>query len=147
MADSATPMPKELARRLLAYEVASAKPAEAKDSTAFRVCEKLRRPLGKFLGVDGFRCLLARALALAGAEIPWMRALHIKANGSLGGWDELKTKLDSRSVAEGELVLVEQLLGLLVIFIGGALTSELLHDIWPRLMVEISEGGERYEEK
>ena len=141
-------MPKEFARRLLAHEVASARPAEANDSTAFHVCEKLRPSLSKYLGVDGFRCLLARALALAGAEIPWMRALQIKANGSLGGWDELKTKLDSRSVAEGELVLVEQLLELLVIFIGRALTLELLHDIWPRFDGQkFLKEGEHYEEK
>ncbi len=133
MSNSATPKPKEFARRLLAYEAASGKPADAKDSGVFRVCEKLREPLGKLLGVGGFRSLLSRALALAGAEVPWLRALHIKADGSLEGPDELEAKLDSRAVAEGEVALAAQLLGLLVTFIGPALTQRLLQDIWPTM--------------
>ena len=77
-----------------------------------------------------------------------MRVLHIKADGSLEGLDELKRKLDSSSVAEGELALVEQLLGLLVIFIGRALTLELLHDIWPRFDGQkFLKEAEHYEEK
>ena len=47
MSATFTSMPKGFARQLLAYEVASGKPADAKDSAAFRVCEKLRVPLGK----------------------------------------------------------------------------------------------------
>jgi len=133
MSNSATLKPKEFARRLLAYEAGSGKPADAKVSPAFRVCEKLRGPLGKLLGVGGFRSLLSRALALAGAEVPWLRALHIKADGSLEGLDELEAKLDSRAVAEGEVVLAAQLLGLLVTFIGAALTQRLLQDIWPTM--------------
>ncbi|MBA2585380.1 MAG: hypothetical protein H0U99_02730 [Chthoniobacterales bacterium] len=139
MSDSATPVPKEFARLLLAYEVASDKPADAKDSVAFRVCEKLRGPLGKLMGVDGFRSLLSRALALACGEVPWLCSLEIKADGSLVGLDELEAKRDSRAVAEGEAILAGQLLGLLVIFIGPALTLRLLHDIWPSWTIEILE--------
>ena len=62
-----------------------------------------------------------------------MRALHIKADGSLEGLEKLEVKLDSREVAEGELVLVSHLLGLLVTFIGPALTLGLLRDIWPKM--------------
>lgn len=138
---------REFARRLLAYEAASGKPANAKDSAAFRVCEKLRGPLGKLMGVEGFRALLSRALALAGAEVPWLRALQIKTDGSLEGLDELEAKLDSSAVANGEVVLVGQLLALLVMFIGPALTQGLLHDIWPRWTIEILEKEERYAEK
>jgi hypothetical protein len=133
MPNSATPKLKGFARRLLAYEAASGEPADAKDSAAFRVCEQLRGPLGKLMGVGGFRALLSRALALAGAEVPWLRALHIKADGSLDGLEELEAKLDSRAVAEGEVVLAAQLLGLLLTFIGPALTLRMLHDIWPKI--------------
>ncbi len=140
-------MPKEFARQLLAYEAASGKPAAASDSVAFRVCEKLRVPLGKLVGVDGFRSLLSRALALACGEIPWLCGLQTKADGSLKGVDELEAKLDSSAIAEGEVVLVGQLLGLLVIFIGPALTLGLLRDIWPRWLIEILEKEERYAEK
>lgn len=124
---------KEFVRRLLAYEAVSGRLAEAKDSAAFRVCEKLRGPLGRLMGVGGFRSLLSRALALASAEVPWLHALRIKTDGSLEGLDELEAKFDSHAVAEGEVVLLSRLLGLLVTFIGSALTLRLLRDIWPMM--------------
>lgn len=132
MLDTTPAMPTGFARRLLAYEVASDNPSVAQDSAAFRVCGKLRSPLSRLLGVEGFRSLLLRAQALAAAEVPWLANLEIKADGS---WDDLKgleDKLDADALAEGEVFLVGQLLGLLVIFIGPALTLKLLHDIWPR---------------
>jgi len=130
---SAPPKLKGFARRLLAHDAILGKPVGTKDSKDFRVCEKLRGPLSRLTGFGGFRSLLSRALALAGEEVPWVRALHIKADGSLEGLEKLEVKLDSREVAEGELVLVSHLLGLLVTFIGPALTLGLLRDIWPKM--------------
>ncbi len=127
------PKLKEFARRLLAYEVTSGEPAGLKDSAAFRVCEKLRAALSRLMGGGGFRSLLSRALVLAGYEVPWLRGLKMKADGSVEGLDELGTKLDAQAVAEGEIALVAQLLGLLVTFIGPALTLRLLRDIWPKI--------------
>ncbi len=147
MSNSVTPVPKDFARQLLAYEVTSGKPADAGNSLAFRVCEKLQGPLGKLIGVDGFRSLLSRALALGCAQVPWLCALQIEADGSLEGLDELEAKLDARSITEGEVVLVGQLLGLLVVFIGPALTLGLVHDIWPRWTILNLEKEHRYEEK
>ena len=130
---SAAPRLKQFARRLLAYEVAPTQPTDIKDSAAFRVCEKLCGPLGKLMGVGGFRSLFSRALVLAGEEVPWLRGLQITADGSLEGLRELEVKLDWPATAEGEIVLVAQLLGLLVTFIGAGLTVRLMHDIWPKL--------------
>lgn len=131
MLDTTPAMPMGFARRLLAYEVASDKPSAAQDSGAFRVCEKLRGPLGKLLGVDGFRSLLTRAQSLAGAELPWLLNLKIQKGGC---WDldGLEAKLGADAIAEGEVFLVGQFLGLLVIFIGPALTLQLVHEIWPK---------------
>ncbi|HEX5453228.1 MAG TPA: hypothetical protein VFX06_05495 [Stellaceae bacterium] len=86
-------------------------------------------------GVAGFRSLLSRALALADGEIRWLKAVHVDANGSLEGLDE--AQLSDAEIAEGEAVLVAHLLGLLVTFIGEALTLHLLHEAWP----EASLGG------
>ncbi len=88
MPTGATPMPKGFARQLLAYEVVLGDPVEAKDPPAFRVCEKLRRPLSKLMGVDGFHSLQSRALALACAEVPWLCALEIRPDGSLEGLEK-----------------------------------------------------------
>ncbi len=133
MPDSATTKLKEFARRLLIYEAATGTRIGVNGSAVFRVCEKLRGPLGKVLGDGGFRSLLARALVLAGAEVPWLRGLRIKPDGVLEGLLELEGKLDLRAIAEGEVALVAQLLGLLVTFIGPVLTLQLLRDIWPKL--------------
>lgn len=142
-----TPRLKEFARLLLAREAESGGPAETNDSPGFRVCERLRQPLGRLLGNGGFRALLSRAQALAGAEVNWLRDLRIKADGSLEGLEEAEAKLDSRAVAEGEIVLVSQLLGLLITFIGPALTLRMLHDIWPKMEDLVFEKEKCYEEK
>jgi len=124
---------KQFARRLLDYEAARGKSAHAREAAALRVCEKLRGPLGKLMGGGGFRSLLSRALVLAGAEVPWLQGLQLQADGSLEGLKEVEVKLDQPAITEGEVVLVSQLLGLLVTFIGPALTSSLLRDIWPEM--------------
>jgi len=120
-------MPREFAEKLLAYEVASGGPAEAADSPGFRVCEKMRGPLCRLMGVGGFHALLSRSLALASTQISWLRELHIKPDGSVEGVTEVAARLDAHAVAEGEVVLVGHLLGLLVILIGPTLTLGLLH--------------------
>lgn len=124
-------MPTGFARRLLAYEVAADKRSVDEGSGAFRVCEKFRGPLTKLLGVDGFRSLLLRAQSLAGAERPWLLTLKIEAGGC---WnlDGLDPKLSKDAIAEAEVLLVGQLLGLLVIFIGPGLTMQLIYEIWPK---------------
>ena len=132
MSNIGAPKMKEFTLRLLAYESALGKPANAKDSAAFRVCEKLRVQLTKTTGVRGFSALMSRALALVSAEVPWLSALQINLDGSLKGLLELEAKLDSRVITEGRVLLLSQLLGLLVTFVGPALTLQLLQDIWPK---------------
>jgi hypothetical protein len=132
MPNSGAPKMKEFSLRLLAYESASGNPANAKDSVAFCVCEKLRGQLTKIIGVGGFSALVSRALALAGAEVPWLRALQNNSDGSLKGLHELEAKLDSDAVTEGQVILLSQLLELLVTFVGPTLTLQFLQDIWPK---------------
>ncbi len=131
--DGDTPRLRAFARRLLAHNTDGGKPGAIKDSENFRVCEKLRGPLSRLAGVGGFQSLLARALALAGEEVSWLRGLHVNAKGSLEGLEKLEAKPGSREIAEGEVVLVSQLLGLLVTFIGPDLTAGLLREIWPKM--------------
>ncbi len=131
MGDSATAMPKEFASRLLVHVAAMSKPASGDPSAVCRICEELRVPLGKMLGVEGFRSLLARAQVLASADVPWLKAMVIEQDGSFTGLQERMVRLDVRATADGELALVGHLLGLLVVFIGPALTLRLLHEVWP----------------
>lgn len=83
-ANSAIPKLKKIARRLLVFEAASGKHADARDAATLQVCEKLRVPFGKLIGVAGFQSLMTRALAQAGAEVTWLLCcLQIKADGSM----------------------------------------------------------------
>jgi hypothetical protein len=135
MPNSVTPKLKKFAARLLASEGASGNSAQTAtiSSTVFRVCEKLRLPLSQLTGLAGFRSLLSRALALAGGEIAWLRAVHVRADGSLEGLEELQAKLRPDEIASGELILVARMIGLLATFIGPTVTLGLLREIWPQL--------------
>lgn len=120
-----------LSRWLLACEAAPGKPPSQKSPGAFSVCGKLRQHLSVLAGVAGFRSLLSRALTLAKAEVPWLDALRIREDGSLDWPGADESQRDREKMAEGEVALVAQLLGLLVSFIGEALTLLLVREVWP----------------
>ena len=120
-----------LAQRLLTYEAVAGGNSEPAESAAFRVCAKLRRPLITLAGVAGFRSLLSRALTLASAEAPSLSVVQVAADGSLKGLDELEPQIDQEQARDEGAVLIAQLLGLLVTFIGEGLTLRLVQDVWP----------------
>ena len=124
---------RDFAERLIAYETRGNKSSETKTPAACLVGEKLRPHLATLMGNVGFRALLSRALALANAEVPWLRAVHVKADGSFEGLDELGAQVDPDEIFEGCVVLLAQLLGLLVAFIGENLTLRLVREVWPKL--------------
>ena len=124
---------RDFAERLIAYETRENKSSETKTPVAFLVGEKLRPHLARLMGKVGFRELLSRALALANVEVPWLRAVHVKADGSFEGLDELGEQVDPQEIFEGRVVLLAQLLGLLVTFIGEDLTLRLVREVWPKL--------------
>lgn len=128
-----TPIMRNFARRLIGYEARGNKSSGTQNPAAFRSCEKLRVHLATFLGESGFHTLLSRSLALASAEVPWLRAVQIKADGFLDGLEDLQAKLDRDEFMEGGVVLLAELLGLLVTFIGGNLTVRLVREIWPKV--------------
>ena len=125
------PESRHLAQRLLAYEAVAGENSEPAESAAFRVCAKLRRPLITLAGVAGFRSLLSRALTLASAEAPSLSAVQVAADGSLKGLDELGPQIDKEQARDGGVILIAQLIGLLLTFIGEGLTLRLVQDVWP----------------
>ena len=127
---------RDFAERLIAYETRENKSSETKTPAACLVGEKLRPHLATLMGNVGFRALLSRALALANAEVPWLRAVHVKADGTFEGLDELGTQVDPDEIFEGCVVLLAQLLGLLVAFIGEDLTLRLGREVWPKLSLD-----------
>ena len=133
-----SPAIRDFARRLIALESLRDEPLPTGGHESERVCEKLRLPLARLAGVAGFRSLLSRAVALAKAEVPSLAAVRVRADGSLEGLDG--------SDRDAGAVVVAQLLGLLVTFIGEPLTLGLVRDAWPEATVtvaDVSSGGEQ----
>ena len=87
------------------------------------------------MGVIGFSSLLSRALALAKADVPSLEAVQVRGDGSLEGFDPARQD-EASECANQDLVLVAQLLGLLVTFIGTPLTLRLLRDAWPEAPID-----------
>lgn len=129
----ATPHMRSIAQRLINYERPANASTEATDTAIFQVTERLRPHLATLMGNAGFRALLARALALAGAEVASLRAIQVNADGTLEGLKTLQARLTPAAFREARVVLLAQLLGLLVAFIGPVLTLRLLGEIWPQL--------------
>ena len=125
-----------MAQRLLAYQDAAGKTSEPTEFAAFGVCERLRQPLITLAGVAGFRSLLSRALTLARAEAPSLSAVQVAADGSLKGLDELEPQIDKGQARDGGAILIAQLIGLLLTFIGEGLTLRLVQDVWPEASFE-----------
>ena len=130
------PESRHLAERLLTYEAVAGENSEPTQSAAFRVCAKLRRPLITLTGVAGFRSLLSRALTLARAEAPSLSVVQVAADGSLEGLDELASQTDKEQARDEGAILIAQLLGLLLTFIGDDLTLRLVQDEWPAAAVD-----------
>jgi len=82
------------AKRLIAYETRGNRSFETNTPVAFLVGEKLRPHLARLMGKVGFRELLSRALVLAKAEVPWLNAVRIKADGSFEELDALAAQVD-----------------------------------------------------
>ena len=141
---------RSFAERIIACEMRGNKSSRIKISPAFPVNEKLRSHLATFMGNAGFRALLSRALALACAEVPWLCTLKTKADGSLEGLDELTAQVVPERIFEGRVILLAQLLGLLVAFIGENLTLQLVREVWPKLSLDeldVSNGDINEKEK
>ena len=122
-----TPTIQDLARRLLALESRCGATAPTQANPALRVCEKVRLSLVKFVGVDGYRSLVSRALSMARAESPSLKSVQVRSDGTLHGFEGTTENPDPESTR----VVLVHLLGLLVTFIGEPLTVGLIRSAWP----------------
>jgi hypothetical protein len=108
------------------------------ESATLGVYEKLRQSLSAFAGVAAFESLAFRALTQAKSEAPSLWAVKVTEDGSLQGLGEFEPQIDVDKdlvgkfpAGEGGIILIARLLGLLLIFLGEALTLSLLRVTWP----------------
>jgi hypothetical protein len=135
-----SPQTLDLARRLLDCEIVAGETSVPTESAVVRVCEKLRPPLCALAGVAGYRSLLSRALTLAKAKAPSLSAVQVTTDGYLQGVDELEPQIDKDHAGDAGTILIAQLLGLFLAFIGEALTLRLVQDVTPHLKVTTKSG-------
>jgi hypothetical protein len=118
-----------MARHLIACE-ADAGTAELQTELAtVRVYEKLRRQLGAPVGSDGFQALASRALALAKSETSRLSAVQVTATGGLRGLGKVESQMAAEEGGEDGIILIAQLLGLFLTFLGEATTLRLIEDL------------------
>jgi hypothetical protein len=126
---------RDLARSLVAQETDPNTSSLHTEPATVRVYERLRRQLGEPVGVDGFQALASRALALAKAESPRLIGVQVTASGGLHGLDEMESQTDADENGEAGLLLIAQLLGMFLTFLGEATTLRLIEDL--RLQVDV----------
>ena len=141
-----TPEMRDFSNRLVAHELGENRSSKLKIQATFPVVEKLRPQLATLMGGAGFNALVARALALAQVDVALLRGVHVETDGSLKGLDELGARSDADQVFESQVVLLTQILGLLVAFIGEKLTLRLVLDAWPTLPVTDLRFGKGYKQ-
>jgi hypothetical protein len=125
---------RDLARSLVACEAGASTTALQTEPATVRVYERLRRQLGAPVGVDGFQALASRALALAKSEYPRLNTVQVTASGDLRGLGEVESQTDADQDGEAGIILIAQLLGLFLAFLGEATTLRLMEDL--RLQVD-----------
>jgi hypothetical protein len=126
---------RDLARSLVASEADASQASLQAQPATVRVYERLRRQLGASVGIGGFQALASRALALAKSESPGLRTVQITANGNLRGLGEVESQTDADQDGDAGIVLIAQLLGLFLTFLGEATTLRLIEDL--RLQTDV----------
>jgi hypothetical protein len=127
---------RDLARSLVANEAGASTTSLHTEPATVRVYEKLRRQLGSSVGIDGFQALASRALALAKSQSPRLSTVQVTANGGLRGLGEVDSQTDADEDCGAGIILIAQLLGLFLTFLGEATTLRLIEDL--RLQVDVS---------
>ncbi len=139
---------RDLARSLVASEAdASAATQHTKPATA-RAYEKLRRQLSAPVGADGFQLLASRALALAKSKSSRLSAVQVTASGELRGLGEVVSQDGTSGGEDNEagIILIAQLLGLFLAFLGEATTLRLIEDLRLQADVKTDSVAEKVED-
>jgi hypothetical protein len=124
---------RDLAQRLIRCENRANRSSGTNSPLSFPVCAKLRPHLVTLVGNAGYHALISRALALAKAEAAWLGTVRVKVDGSLEALEAPPGSGNPADVLEGRIVLLAQLMGLLVAFIGPNLAARLVSEIWPKV--------------
>lgn len=124
-----------LAHRLLAHEAGMAHDSGDTAASGSAVCQKLLAEIEQFIGHDGFKALLARALHMARVEFPFLAEVQIGESdeGWLIGLSENIATRDATEVSDSIAAVLGGFIDLLGTFIGHDLTLRMIHRRWPEV--------------
>lgn len=124
-----------LAHRLLAYEVGKSPGSGEPAASGSVVCQKLFAEIEPFIGHDGCKALLARALYLAKAEFAFLAEAQIGESdeGWLIGLSENAATREATEVSDSTAAVLGGFIDLLGTFIGFDLTLRMIDRRWPEL--------------
>ncbi len=135
----ATPQLRRFAERLIAFDARGKESSGAKGLAVLPVCETLRPHLATLMGTAGVRSLLSRALAVTRDEEDCLNAVAIDTDSCLQVVNATDVQAGPEQFAGAGVVLLAQLLGMLVAFIGAKLTLQLVREAWPTLKIDASD--------
>ena len=119
----------EAARQFWAHDGLEAGAPEELGAAAEQGCARLRAVLTRWIGSEGYRALVDRALAQARAEHPAVAGLQCQG----GDVEVVAAAVGGHSAAEvreGILALVAQLIDLLSRLIGEDMATRLVEQAW-----------------
>jgi len=142
----ASPQRRDFAERLISLGAAEATTSVAKPPALFTVIEQLRPSLVQVVGALGFSAVLSRALAIAHADVAWLRTVPLKPDGLWGNLDLPTANVGADEISEGSVVLLAEFVSLLVDLIGERLVLQLVHQALPAVAKDelyFEKGSER----
>ncbi len=119
----------EAARQFWAHDGLDAGGPEEMAAAAEQGCARLRAVLTRWIGSDGYRALVDRALEQARAEHPAIAGLQCQA-GDVQGVAAAVGEHGAAEVREGILALVARLIDLLSRLIGEEMATRLVEQAW-----------------
>ncbi len=119
----------ELARQLLAHKGFDTGAPEDMAAAAEQGCARLRAGLSRWVGSEGYRALVDRALEVARAGHPAIAGLECQA-GDVQGVAATVGRHGSAEVREGIIALVALLIDLLGRLIGEGMAMGLVEQAW-----------------
>ena len=134
----------KLALRLFEYEAKKSGNPDEPVKTIEVCCQRLHDRLDRVIGAGGFRALLNRALYLAKKRYAWLEGVEIEDYPGCE-FKELREAVKGKKPAimdEACRLMLENVIWLLVTFIGEDIAFGLIQEAWPDVSIAASNSKE-----
>lgn len=92
--------------------------------------EIIKSQLTSLVGTGGFSMIMSNALSQAKSEVAWLRDVDSKGGGAIIGLEAASANVSHADFQAGSVVILANIIGLLVRFIGPIMTEAVIRDTW-----------------